>query len=141
LFKTFIYIIVLFTFFGCKSVKIINASKQKNISGVLSGTPEIIISITLNANDLFVIEDLYLGNKTNVIKSYAIYNLSNGMILKPKEILKKGKYYIQMSLIKNNILFNNYDKIYLTYLSYGATKTIKASINLKDDLLMKTIKD
>jgi len=128
---------MLLTFLGCKPAVIKNVTKQKNVSGVPNGTSETIVSITLKTNDLIIIDTIYIGEKTNRIENYTIYDLSNGVILKPNEILKKGKYFIQISSLKNRVLFNDFDEINLTYLSYGKEKTIKTVINTSDDLLMK----
>lgn len=136
--KTLIYTIILSTFIGCKSVSIKNAIKQKYVSGVPNGTSETIVSITLETNDIIIIDSVYFGEKTNRIESYSIYDLSNGMILKPNEILKKGKYYIQMSSSKNKTFFNDSDEIHLTYLSYGKLKTKKIFITEVNNLLMKS---
>ncbi|WP_296385569.1 hypothetical protein [Winogradskyella sp.] len=128
---------MLLTFFGCKSIGIKNVIKQEKVSGVPFGTSETFIYINLKVYDLVNINTIYIGEKSNRIENYSLYDLSNGMILNPKEILKKGKYYIQIASSNNN-LFNNSDEIYLTYYSYGKLKVIKSFIKISDDLLMKS---
>lgn len=128
---------MLLTFFGCKSVDIKNATKQKNVSGVPSVTSETFIYINLKVNSIVNINTIYIGEKSNTIEKYSVYNLSNGMILNPNQILKKGKYYIQISETENNLNTIS-NTIYLRYSSYGKTKVISSLIELSDDLLMKS---
>lgn len=128
---------MLLTLFGCKPAEIKNATKQKNVSGVPNGTSETFFYINLKVNGIVTINTIYIDEKSNSIEKYSLYSLSNGMILNPNQILKKGKYYIQISE-KENHLSNNSDRIYLTYSSYGKIKTINSLIKNSNNLLMKS---
>ncbi|QHI34988.1 hypothetical protein IMCC3317_03340 [Kordia antarctica] len=128
--------LLLVVFFGCKPVHIITITKQKNVSGVPNGTPETNIYITLEVKKSVSIHIISLG-LDNLLKNYSIYNLDNGLILKPTDILTKGNYYIQISS-KENSFFNDAKEIYVTYSLNGKVNIVKSTIKVSDDLLMKS---
>jgi len=124
--------------FGCKTVEIKSANKQKVVSGRPNGVSGTTFSVTLKVNNSIKIDSISVGNE---VKSYAynnfeLYNLNNGKILQPNQSIKSGEYYIN---IFSTIKFSNSENEgFIYYTEKGKLRVTETTFQIKDALLMKS---
>lgn len=130
-------LVLLLVLSGCKSLEVIKAEKQKVVSGMPSGVPEIKFSFELKAKKTFRIDSIIIKSELDSKKYlvFELYNLPEGKILNSKQFLNKGRYYIKIaSSVKDE---NVKDYIFIYYLENGIKQKLKAEIQEKESLLMK----
>ena len=132
-----VFIVIMFAFFGCKSVTLSSVKKQLVMPGYRLGKPIIDYSTTIISKKDFTIISLKIDKLDQNFDSFLIIELPSGKLKYTNQNLKPGSYYIKLSIPEKLVSKESVDNLTIEVSLKNKVLKLKSKSFLVENLLGK----
>jgi hypothetical protein len=132
-----VFIVIVFAFFGCKSLTLSTVKKQLVMPGYRLGKPMIDYSTTIISKKDFKIISLKIDKLDQKFDNFSIIELPRGKLRYTNQILKPGSYYIKLSIPEKLVSKESVDNLTIEVSLKNKVLKLKSKSFLSENLLGK----